>query len=134
MKELLQVIFEEVAVSMPANPVRFVRDTMHAMLGSDASEAEAKEASGGCFLRVHVECGFRGQRVWEHVSRRAPGKGFKAGSMREWRRQASGLGSARTNTDDEGPDVHSKAAAAKLRMDAKAEVARKRAASGDPAL
>ena len=91
MKELLQVIFEEVAVSMPANPVRFVRDTMHAMLGSDASEAEAKEASGGCFLRVHVECGFRGQRVWEHVSRRAPGKGFKAGSMREWRREASGV-------------------------------------------
>jgi hypothetical protein len=55
-KNLLQVIFEEVAVSMPANPVRFVRDSMHAMLGPEA-EADADQASGGCFLRVHVECG-----------------------------------------------------------------------------
>ncbi|KAJ1475862.1 hypothetical protein T484DRAFT_1826830, partial [Baffinella frigidus] len=88
-KELLQTILEEVVVSMPANPVRFVRDSMHAMLGPD--EAAAEEESGGCFLRVHIECGFRGQRVWEHFSRRAPEKGFEARAMRGWRREASGV-------------------------------------------
>lgn len=50
------------------------------------------------------------------------------GLQRHRRAAAGGAGSYGTNDEDTGPDVHSKAAAAKARMDAKAEVARIKAA------
>ncbi|KAJ1474787.1 hypothetical protein T484DRAFT_1830934, partial [Baffinella frigidus] len=88
--ELLHDVTGDVILAKPANPARFIRDSMSALLGPDEAESEA-EASGGCFLRVHVECGLKGKIVRQHFSRRAPEKGFQPGAMREWRREASGV-------------------------------------------
>ncbi|KAJ1471520.1 hypothetical protein T484DRAFT_3648706 [Baffinella frigidus] len=86
---LLHDVTGDVILAKPANPARFICDWMSALVGPE--EADAQEASGGCFLRVHVECGLNGKRAREHFWRRAPEKGFKAGALREWRREASGV-------------------------------------------
>ena len=85
--ELLRVITEDVVVTMPANPVLFIRDKMNAMLGPNEAESEAD--AGACFVHIYVECGVMGQRSRKHFSRRAPAKGFTAGLMQGWRREAS---------------------------------------------
>ncbi|KAJ1481964.1 hypothetical protein T484DRAFT_1805643 [Baffinella frigidus] len=88
--ELLHDVTGDVILAKPANPARFILDWMSALLGPDEAESEA-EASGGCFLRVHVECGLKGKIVRQHFSTRAPEKGFQPGAMRKWRREASGV-------------------------------------------
>ncbi|KAJ1480852.1 hypothetical protein T484DRAFT_1809523 [Baffinella frigidus] len=88
--ELLHNVTGDVILAKPANPARFIVDWMSALLGPDEAESVA-EASRGCFLRVHVECGLQGKIVRQHFSRRAPQKGFQPGAMREWRREASGV-------------------------------------------
>ena len=85
--QLLHDVTGDVILAKPANPARFIRDWMSGRVGPE--EADVQEASGGCFLRVHVECGLPGQRMRQHFSRKAPEKGFTAGVMRGWRREAS---------------------------------------------
>ncbi|KAJ1481747.1 hypothetical protein T484DRAFT_2707359 [Baffinella frigidus] len=85
--ELMHDVTGDLILAKPANPARFICDWMSGLLGP--AEADSQEASGGCFLRVHVECGLPGQRVREHFSRKAPVKVFTVGVMRGWRREAS---------------------------------------------
>lgn len=79
------LITNDLSTAVPAKPVRFIRDSANALCAS----GHAAAGSGACFLRVHVECGVNGQRVWKNFSRGVDAEGFTAEEMKGWGREAS---------------------------------------------